>query len=125
MNEEKKSVLIAENDGAVLDALSSQFKKRGIFTITAQDGFDAYSRACKESPGLIIAEINIPLINGYRLSKLLKFDERYNHIPIILTTGKAITKDNDMYESCSANDIIQKPFRFQSLLDLISTITST
>lgn len=124
MNEEKKSVLIAENDGDVLDALSSQFKKRGIFTITAQDGFDAYSRACKESPGLIIAEINIPLINGYRLSKLLKFDERYNHIPIILTTGKDITKDNDMYESCSANDIIQKPFRFQSLLDLISAVTS-
>ena len=124
MDEEKKSVLIAENDGAVLDALSSQFKKRGMFTITAQDGFDAYSRACKESPSLIIAEINIPLVNGYRLSKLLKFDERYNHIPIILTTGKPITKDNDIYESCGANNIIQKPFRFQSLLDLISTITS-
>jgi len=124
MAENQKSVLIAEGDNKVLDALAGQFKKRGMLTITAQDGFDAYSRACKESPDFLISEINIPLINGYRLSKLLKGDERYRHLIIILMTTKAINKNDEMYSACEANNIIQKPFRFQNLLDLLSPTPS-
>jgi len=124
MSDNQKSVLIAESDATVLNALASQFKKQGMLVITAQDGFDAYSRACKESPDFLIAEINIPLINGYRLSKLLKGDERYRHLIIILMTTKIINENDEMYQACEANDIIQKPFRFQSLLDLISAPVS-
>ncbi len=120
MNEDQKTVLIAESDDTVLDALATQFKKRGMLVITAQDGYDAYSRACNESPDFLIAEINIPLINGYRLSKLLKGDERYRQIFIVLMTTKTFDENDEVYQFCDANDIIQKPFRFQSLLDLIS-----
>ena len=124
MSEDQKTVLIAEDDATVLSALAAQFKKQGMLVITAQDGFDAYERACKESPDFLIAEINIPLVNGYRLSKLLKGDERYKHIFIVLMTTKPIDKNNEMYQVCDANDVIQKPFRFQSLLDLVTTAVS-
>ena len=124
MAENQKSVLIAEGDNKILDALATQFKKRDMLTITAEDGFDAYSRACKESPDFLIAEINIPLINGYRLSKLLKGDERYQHLIIILMTNKVINKNDEMYSASEANNIIQKPFRFQNLLDLLNPTQS-
>jgi len=124
MSDDQKTVLVAESDSRVLDALASQFKKRGMLTITAEDGFDAYTRACKESPDFLIAEINIPLVNGYRLSKLLKGDERYRHLIIILMTTKIINKSEEMYQASEANDIIQKPFRFQSLFDLINVPVS-
>tara|TARA_B100001123_G_C14713487_1_gene790138 strand:- start:141 stop:518 length:378 start_codon:yes stop_codon:yes gene_type:complete len=119
---EQKSILIADNDNNILDALSKQFKKMDMLVISAQDGYDAYNRACKESPDYLIAEVSIPLINGYRLSRLIKGDERYSSTPVILMTNKKAEKNEEMLKSCGADDIIQKPFRFQNLVSLIDAM---
>ncbi len=85
----KKSILVIENDEKILDALSARFRAQDMLVITAMDGYDGYTRACKESPDLIISETLLPSMDGFRLSRLLKFDERFKHIPILLLTKKS------------------------------------
>tara|TARA_B100000586_G_scaffold131661_1_gene95211 strand:- start:129 stop:674 length:546 start_codon:yes stop_codon:yes gene_type:complete len=119
-----KSILVIENDEKVLEALSARFRAKDMLVITATDGYDGYTRACKESPDMIIAETLLPSMDGYRLARLLKFDERYKHIPILLITQKPLQTVQIMFNSSGADNIIAKPFRFGDLKDKIQELIS-
>ena len=116
-NTNKQSVLIIENDDAVLENLSKRFKKRDMLVITAKDGYEGYTRACKESPDLIVSETLLPSMNGFRVSRLLKFDERYRNIPVVLITSNNLDTVQEMYQASGADQIIKKPFRFKELME--------
>jgi len=119
-----KSILVIENDKKILDVLHARFKKRTMLVITATDGYDGYTRACKESPDLIISETLLPSMDGYRLARLLKFDERYKHIPILLLTQKSLESVQVMFNSSGADKIMSKPFRFRDLTEKIQELLS-
>ena len=119
-----KSVLVIENDEKVLDALSARFRAQDMLVITATDGYDGYNRACKESPDLIISETLLPSMDGFRLARLLKFDERYKHIPILLITRKTLESVQIMFKASGAENIISKPFRFGDLTEKIQELFS-
>ena len=113
----KQSVLIIENDEAVLENLSKRFKKRDMLVITAKDGYEGYTRACNESPNIIITEILLPSMNGFRISRLLKYDERYMNITIVLLTSNNLDTVQEMYKASGADQILKKPFRFKELME--------
>jgi len=113
----KQSVLIIENDEAILKNLSERFKKQDMLVITAKDGYEGYTRACKESPNLIIAETLLPSMDGFRISRLLKYDERYMDITIVLITTNNLDMVQKMYKASGADQILKKPFRFKELME--------
>ena len=113
----KQSVLIIENDEAILKNLSERFNKRDMLVITAKDGYEGYTRACNESPNIIITETLLPSMNGFRISRLLKYDERYMNITIVLLTSNNLDTVQEMYKASGADQIIKKPFRFKELME--------
>ena len=113
----KQSVLIIENNDAVLENLSKRFKKQDMLVITAKDGYEGYTRACNESPNIIITETLLPSMNGFRISRLLKYDERYMNITIVLLTSNNLDTVQEMYQASGADQIIKKPFRFKELME--------
>ena len=113
----KQSVLIIENDEALLKNLSERFNKRDMLVITAKDGYEGYTRACNESPNIIITETLLPSMNGFRISRLLKYDERYMNITIVLLTSNNLDTVQEMYQASGADQIIKKPFRFKELME--------
>ena len=120
----KQSVLIIENDDTVLENLSKCFKKRDMLVITAKDGYEGYTRACKESPDLIVSETLLPSMNGFRVSRLLKFDERYRNIPVVLITSNNLDTVQDMFRASGADQILGKPFRFRDLMEKITGLVA-
>tara|TARA_Y100001970_G_scaffold292593_1_gene434549 strand:- start:271 stop:654 length:384 start_codon:yes stop_codon:yes gene_type:complete len=126
MSENKqKSVLIIESDDIILENLSKRFKKQGMLVISAKDGYDGYTRACNESPDFIVSETLLPSMNGFRISRLLKFDERFKDIFIILITRNDVGTDQNMFEASGANEILAKPFRFKDLIELMIPVEIT
>ena len=113
----KQSVLIIENDEALLKNLSERFNKRDMLVITAKDGYEGYTRACNESPNIIITETLLPSMNGFRISRLLKYDERYMNITIVLLTSNNLETVQEMYQASGADQILKKPFRFKELME--------
>ena len=105
----KESVLIIDVDQAILDGLSKRFKMQDML------------RACNEMPDFIVSEVLLPSLNGFRLSRLLKFDERFKEINLILMTNNDPEFSNDLFKACKADSIIKKPFRFSHLLEKIHT----
>ena len=120
----KQSVLIIENDDAVLENLSKRFKTRDMLVITAKDGYEGYTRACNESPDLIISETLLPSMNGFRVSRLLKFDERYRNIPVVLITSNNLDTVQDMFRASGADQILGKPFQFTDLMEKITGLVA-
>ena len=119
VNEKKKSVLIIDADQAILDGLSSRLKKKDMLVITAKDGYEGYTRACNEAPNIIICEILMPNMNGFRISRLIKYDERFKNKKFILMTSNDPDFLKDLIKASGADAVIKKPFRFSQLMDQI------
>ncbi len=115
-NSSKQSILLVENDSAVLEHLSDRFKKLGMYVITARDGYEGYTRACNETPNFIISETLLPNVNGFRMTRLLKYDERYKDINIILITTNNLELVREMFKASGANNMLKKPFKFSDLI---------
>ena len=116
----KRSVLIVDNDNAILNNLVQRFKKLDLMPITAKDGYEGYSRACKEHPDYIVTETLLPSMNGFRIARLLKFDDRYKNSKVILVTTNDLESTRVLFESSGADKIIRKPFRFKELIDAMN-----
>jgi len=120
----KKSVLIIDSDDNVLSALSTGLKSRSMLPITAKDGYDGYNRALKEKPDIILSEIILPTLDGFRITKLLKFDERYMDTFMILMSNNIENIDADKMLKSGANGYLGKPFKFSDLIKKINEITT-
>ena len=117
----KQSVLIIDSDNAIVNDLTKRLKNRDMVVITAKDGYEGYVRACKEAPEIIILDTLLSSMSGFRVSRLLKYDERFQHIKIVMITSNDLQAIEETYKSCGADEILRKPFRFKELMDAIST----
>ena len=117
----KQSVLIIDSDNAIVNDLTKRLKNRDMVVITAKDGYEGYVRACKEAPDVIILETLLSSMSGFRVSRLLKYDERFQHIKVVMITSNDLQAMEETYKSCGADEILRKPFRFKELMDAINT----
>tara|TARA_B100000900_G_scaffold411765_1_gene432113 strand:+ start:299 stop:691 length:393 start_codon:yes stop_codon:yes gene_type:complete len=118
-NNRNKSILIVENDVRILESLQGKLKSTGYVVISSKEGYEGFQRAKKEMPDLILIEDNLPVMSGLKICRILKFDERYKHLKIIIMGSKAtlegISKDDYGFDG-----IITKPFRIGDLRELIN-----
>ena len=70
----------------------------------------------EENPDLIILDVMMPKINGYKIARLLKYDNKYKHIPIIMVTARGQDSDKLIGEETGADEYITKPFEFEEVL---------
>lgn len=116
---DKKRVLIVDDEPDVVESVKFSLELENIECLEAYDGEEALSKAKKEKPDLIILDIMLPKINGYKVSRLLKFDEAYKNIPIIMLTARAQEKDKQLGEDTGADEYVTKPFEMDELIKLV------
>lgn len=117
-----KRVLIVDDERDLLDSLGTELAARGYAVLKAQDGIAALEAARSEGPDLILLDLMLPHLDGYRVLQLLKKDERYRKIPILVITARANAEDWTLAMECGADGCLTKPFRLDSLLDRVQAI---
>ena len=114
-----KMVLIVDDEPDIVESIRFNLEFENIKSIEAYDGEEALLKARKENPDLIILDIMLPKINGYKIARLLKFDESYKHIPIIMLTARTQKTDIKLGEETGADEYVTKPFDMEMLVALV------
>jgi DNA-binding response OmpR family regulator len=117
-----KKILVVDDEVFLVKAIQIRLKRAGYDVITAYDGLDGLNKAREEKPDLIILDVMLPKKNGYQVCRLLKFDEQYKHIPIIMLTAKGQKTDREWGEKTGADCYITKPFEDAELLSKIKEL---
>ena len=79
----------------------------------------ALNYAKKEKPDLIILDLMLPKIDGYKVCAMLKFDKNYSSIPIIILTARAGESDKELGIEVRADADVTKPFEPDTFLDKV------
>ena len=117
-----KRLLIVDDEPELVLLMEVRLKTSGYETLRATDGQSALEIAKKEKPDLIILDIMLPKMDGYKVCALLKKDARYAKIPIILFTARAQADDMKIGEEVGADAYITKPYDPQVLLAKIGEL---
>ncbi len=120
----KKRILVVDDVRETLLALKIRLEYANYEVVTATDGELGLKMARKSSPDLIVLDVMLPKIDGFSICRLLKFDEDYEKIPIILLTAKGQEKDRKTGKLVGADVYLTKPYNAKELLGHIKTLTS-
>ncbi|MFA4889701.1 MAG: response regulator [Candidatus Omnitrophota bacterium] len=117
-----KRILIVDDEKDLVETLTFRLKANNYEVIKAYDGQEGLDNARKEKPDLIILDLMLPRMDGYKVCGLLKSDTRYSKIPVILFTARAQESDKKMGEEVGADAYITKPFEPAVLLAKIAEL---
>ena len=118
----KKKILLIEDEADMVYALTLQLEAMHYEVLSVMDGQSGLAMARKEKPDLIILDLMLPKMGGYKICRMLKFDEKYKKIPIIMLTAKVQDQDKKLGQEVGADAYITKPFDAQVLLDKINAL---
>jgi DNA-binding response OmpR family regulator len=112
----KKRILVVDDEVDLVETVRFSLELEGYDVLVAYNGEEALNQARKENPDLILLDLMLPKLDGYKVCRLLKFDERYKHIPILMLTAKIQEKDKVTGMETGANEYITKPFEMDELM---------
>jgi CheY-like chemotaxis protein len=86
--DEGKRILLVDDNAAVREGLEKLLQNRGYRVATAPDGETALGIVRTDPPNLILLDVAMPGLDGFRVATVIKTDPAVQHIPIILYSGR-------------------------------------
>lgn len=111
-----KKLLLVDDDPDLRHALKLRFESAGFDVVTAADGLEALRKGREEHPHVILLDLMLPTLTGFDVCRLLKFDPKFQHIPVILFTARAREDDIRTGYAVGADAYVTKPFDGQGLI---------
>ena len=119
---DKKKLLIVDDEPELLLLMEARLRANGYEIFKAADGQLGLEMAKKEKPDLIILDLMLPKMDGFKVCGLLKKDTRYAYIPILLFSARAQEEDRRLGEEMGADGYLTKPFNPEILLAKIDAL---
>ncbi|MBN1521462.1 MAG: response regulator [Candidatus Aureabacteria bacterium] len=115
-------ILVVDDGKTMVKIISKKLEANGFDVIPAYDGQEAVLKAREENPDLIILDLNLPRINGFMVCRILKYDEKYRHIPIILLTARKSDADKWIGIKVGADAYLTKPVEMDLLVSQVKEL---
>ncbi len=104
-----KKILIVEDDENSLYLAKFILEKEGYEVIEARDGLEALDKTSKETPDLILMDMQLPKLDGYEATRRIKADEKLSKIPIVALTAYAMKGNQEKTFEAGCSGYIKKP----------------
>jgi signal transduction histidine kinase/CheY-like chemotaxis protein/CHASE3 domain sensor protein len=117
---EGRTILLVDDDVRNVFALTSALEQRGANVEVGRNGFEAISKL-DEVPGidLVLMDVMMPGMDGLEATRRIRADGRFNRLPIIAITAKAMKDDQEQCLAAGANDYLAKPIDLARLYSLL------
>jgi len=119
------NILVVEDSPTMRQLISFAIKRvPNSRVVEATDGVDALKKLSSEKIDLIIADINMPVMDGLKLVSLVRGNPVFKDIPIIMVTTEGAEEDRKRAIAIGANAYLPKPIQTQELLKLVTSYLS-
>ena len=112
--DQKKRVLIVEDEKNIVDILRFNLQRSGYETLEAYDGAEGLRLASEENPDLVLLDVMLPKMIGFDVCKTLR--QQGNNVPVIILTAREEETDKVLGLEIGADDYITKPFSMRELI---------
>ncbi|MEW6068835.1 MAG: response regulator [Nitrospirota bacterium] len=119
------TILVVEDSPTMRQLISFAMKRiPDSKVIEANDGVDALKKLSSEKIDIILADINMPVMDGLKLLSLVKSNPVYKNIPVIMITTEGAEEDKKKAIAIGASNYLTKPIQTQELLKIVSEYLS-
>ena len=112
-------VMVVDDSKTIRRTAESLLKKVGCEVITAIDGFEALALVADLHPDVIFVDIMMPRLDGYQTCALIKHNDVYKNIPVIMLSSKDGLFDRARGRIVGSEEYLTKPFTKDELLNAI------
>jgi two-component system phosphate regulon response regulator PhoB len=118
----KPSVLVAEDESALITLLRYNLEREGYRVLEAKDGEEALLVANEENPDVVLLDWMLPQLSGIEVCRRLRGRQETRNVPIIMLTARGEETDRIRGLDTGADDYITKPFSMTELLARIRAV---
>jgi DNA-binding response OmpR family regulator len=121
MSEPKPRILVVDDEPDLVMVLKIGLETAGYDVLTASDGEQGLALARQSMPDLLVLDLMLPRMDGYKVCRALKFDERYKKIPIFILSARSGETDRRLALELGADEFHSKPYNMGELIGRIRT----
>lgn len=119
-----KRILVVEDQEDNRQILRDLLSNAGFEIIEAETGEEALVAASSQRPDLILMDIQLPVLDGYEVTRRIKANPLLQEIPIIVVTSYALSGDEGKAREAGCNEYVTKPYSPRELLTKIRNLLS-
>ena len=116
MTESKPRILVVDDELDLVSVLRMGLEIQGFDVLEAMDGEEGLRRARADRPDLMVLDLMLPKLDGYKVCRALKFDERFRNLPIIILSARSGEQDRRLALDMGADLFMTKPYDMSVLV---------
>ena len=117
---EGRKVLLVDDDARNIFALTSVLEQRGLVVEPARNGVEALEKlAADDTIDIVLMDVMMPVMDGLEATRRIRAEARWQKLPIIAITAKAMRDDQEQCRRAGANDYLAKPIEVDRLISLL------
>ena len=113
-HETRPQVLIIEDEEKLLEILALNFRSAGYRVLVAADGVSAWQQFDRERPDLLVLDLNLPKLSGFRLLELVRSE---SDVPVLILTAYDFAEAEEVARH-RPNAFVKKPFDVGELIGM-------
>ena len=120
-----RKLLLADDSPTIQKVVELTFADEGVTVVSVGSGAEALARLSEDKPDVVLADVFMPLPNGYEICQYIKQNAELRHIPVMLLVGSFEPFDEAEARRVGADDILTKPFQsIRRLIDRVGGLVS-
>ncbi len=115
-------LLYIEDNEDNIFLFTRRLNKKGYQLVVARDGVAGIAMARTEDPALILMDLDLPIVDGWEATRMLKASPRTAHIPVIAVSSHAMSEDRRRAIAAGCDDFFAKPVDMHALCARIEVL---
>lgn len=116
------TILIIENETSNRILIERVLSTRGYRCLSASNGLEALNLLERERVNLILTDLSMPVMDGYRTTRLIRERPGLERVPIVAVTAYAQSDENEAALQIGCNEYLTKPFKPRQLLEVVERL---
>ena len=112
-------LLVADNSTTIQKIISMAFENEDVEVEGVGDGQEAFDRIAEFNPDIVLADVDMPGLDGFELSAKIKESPETSGVKVLLLAGDFEDFDEKRYQACGANNHISKPFKSDDIVTMV------